>query len=244
MGRFLSRFLPRRNRQRVLWMLLIVLLAMIVVAVAGTIFFSIERQSSQSVVIKQPTAVAVQQQPAQQAPVAQAVTPCEPAESLRCRELRGEIPSEPEIKGLQIGFGPAASGGPSLVETFGWWTLAALVLAVLVAGLTQWTIQQTAPIAVGLVVVLLVLQNWWIFFAVVGALVLMLVAMAVRNLLASGAREARRAGVGNLLPQGMSLIVIWEIIQTLWSTGTVGAILGRVAGNQNQPPAQPPAQNP
>lgn len=181
----------------------------------------------------QPTAI-TQQQPAQQAPAKQAVMPCEPPESVRCREERGE-----EIQGIKLDFGSQA--GPSFVETFGWWTLAALIMSALIAGLTKWTVQQIVPYAIGVVVILAVIQNWWLFFAAVALLVLTLIGAAVKNIFSGIGKKA-----GGALPKGVSALaigaIIWEIIQTLWTTGTIGGILGQ--GNQNQPPVQPPAQNP
>ncbi|MDO8435857.1 MAG: hypothetical protein Q7S82_00525 [bacterium] len=222
----------RQGRSRAIRIVLIVASALLI---AGAYLFWLVRPQQSAG--QQAAAPAQSAQRAQ--PVTQAVIPCEPPDSLRCRELRGEIPPEPEIQGIKLDFG--SQSGPSAIETFGWWILAFLVLSVLIAGLTPWTIQQTVPVAIGIAVVLLVVQNWWLFLIVVSLLVLMLVGMAIRGILAGGVRGVH--GVGNALPQGMSLLIIWEIIQTLWTHRSVGDFLGR-AGNQNPQPVQPPAQTP
>lgn len=187
------------GQRRGFLILITVVLVMIVAGIVGGMYVG-QRQGavSEQQVVK---------------PIAPSVTPsCVPPESKRCQEaaLRATGKAAPvefdydqwlrdydSATNIQTG-----TSGPSFLETFGWWVAVSLFLAVLVAAFSSLTIQQTAPIAVGIVIAMLVIQNWWLFLIVVFILVLAGVGRAIG--------KAR-----NVLFWGASLLVIWEIIQRL-----------------------------
>lgn len=156
------------------------------------------------------------------------------ARLMKIRERR-ETAKE-QLQGVKLSSGQTAE--PSFMDRFGWWITAALILSMLVAGFTRWTAKQTVPIVVGVVILLLILQNWWLLLIVVALLVVILVITAIRNILAGGVRGVHNVARG-LPAAGLPLfIIIWEIIQTFWTHGTIGDVLVRQAAQQ------PPAQNP